>query len=316
MLAAVKISLIGNIILFSIKGATLLAVNSLAIATDLGISLVALLVSIFLLYSVRMASRPADTMHNYGYGKIEHVCEAMEGIIIIGIAVAISFQAVTTLLHPKHVISPALGFGASAVTTTINIVGGIYIMAMARKSASPAIRAEGFHYILEAFISGMIAVSFIIIVILNANGLEHIATYVDPVTALIVSIVIAVPSFRLAREAFFKLLDASIDESGKMDVLKHLSRHIDAYCEYDDLRTRSAGRKKFIEFKVILPSELTFEQSYGVVSALERDIARAVPHSEVRITTEPCKRDCTHTTRTGTCPYVPRKSHGGTHGDR
>ena len=305
MLSAVKISLIGNIILFSMKAATLLLVNSLAIATDLGISLVALLVSIFLLYSVKMSSRPADTIHNYGYGKIEHVCEAMEGIVLIGIAVAISFQAVTTFLHPRHVVSPTIGFGASAIGATINVIGGIYIMSMARKSASPAIRAEGFHYFLEAFISGTIAVSFVLIVILRANGFEHIATQVDPITALLVSIVIAIPSFNLAREAFFKLLDSSIDESGKMDVLKHLSKHIEKYCEFEDLRTRIAGRKKFIEFKIILPSHLSFEDGHRIVTVLEYDISHAIPNSEVRIKMEPCKRDCTYTKRTGECPYIP-----------
>src|SRR3989338_668650 len=95
MFRAVQVSLFGNMILFVLKAAALICVNSLAIATDLGITIVGLAVSAILYYSVKLADRPADVLHNYGYGKIEHVCEALEGVVLIGIALPMTFQALT-----------------------------------------------------------------------------------------------------------------------------------------------------------------------------------------------------------------------------
>jgi divalent metal cation (Fe/Co/Zn/Cd) transporter len=46
---------------------------------------------------------------------------------------------------------------------------------------------------------------------------------VDPIATLIVSAAITVPSVRLLRKAFMKLLDASIEESGQMDIIKVLA---------------------------------------------------------------------------------------------
>lgn len=304
MFSAVKISLIGNIILTIIKAITIVIVNSLAVATDLGISLVALAVSVMLYQSVKIAHRPADFAHNYGYGKVEHVCEAIEGIIIIGIALAMSFQALTSLLHPKHVASPMVGFITSAMGIIINTAGGIYIGLMAKRSASPAIRAEAIHYFLEAFISVSITLSFIGIILLHNAGHQRIALYLDPLAALFVSIVICIPSFKLAKEAFFKLLDSSIEESGKMEVVKCLGQYIDRCCEFKDLRTRNSGSKKFIELRIILPQEINFKLGHRVAKRLEKDIQQNIPHSEVRISLEPCLKDCVIVKNGKSCPYL------------
>jgi len=88
MMLAVKVSLVCNAILFIIKGVTLVIVNSLALAADLGISFVALGISVFLYYAIKMSNKPADVFHNYGYGKIENVTEAIEGVILVGLALA------------------------------------------------------------------------------------------------------------------------------------------------------------------------------------------------------------------------------------
>ncbi len=90
MYRATRVSLSCNVVLVLIKTITLMMVNSLAIAVDLGISIVGLAVSGILYYSIKLANRPADLIHNYGYGKVEHVCEALEGVVLMGIALAMS----------------------------------------------------------------------------------------------------------------------------------------------------------------------------------------------------------------------------------
>ena len=132
MLRATRVSLFCNIVLVLIKITALFLVNSLAIAVDLGISFVGLTVSVILYYSIKMANRPADFFHNYGYGKVENVCEALEGVVLMGIALAMSSMAVTHLLHPKPVNMPAIGVVSSLINATLNFGGSFYILKMAR----------------------------------------------------------------------------------------------------------------------------------------------------------------------------------------
>jgi cation diffusion facilitator family transporter len=279
-------------------------VNSLAIAVDLGISFVGLAVSIILFYSIKLATKPADLIHNYGYGKVEHVCETLEGVILIGIALAMSSQAVMEMFHPTGIHKPWVGLFSCAVNTSINFGGAYYIFKMAKKSSSPAIYAEGVHWKMEGFISGMIAVSFVISIFLRARGIEKAALYVDPITALLVSILVIIPSFALAKSSFFKLLDASVEEPSQMEILKQINRHINDFCEFKDLRTRTAGRDKFIEFKVVVPEDISFKRGHDIVSQLEKDIQAAVPNCEVTIRMEPCVKDCEFGRKGQKCPYL------------
>jgi len=305
MMVAVRVSLICNVILFTIKLITLLIVNSLAVAADLGISAIALGVSGILYYAIKMSNRPADLLHNYGYGKIENVTEAIEGIVLIGLALAMSVQAILTLVWPGDGLhAPVIGFATSFLGIIINFWGARFITKLGEAHASPALKAEGLHFRLEGFISLSITVAFAVVMILDAAGFVHLARYVDPLTTLLVSALITVPSVRLLKEAFMKLLDASIGETSQMGVIKALAAHYDRYCDFDSIRTRSAGRRQFVDIHLVMPDSLSVKKAHAISTALKNDIARVLADSEVTIHIEPCRRDCSYVKNNQPCPYA------------
>jgi cation diffusion facilitator family transporter len=304
MMRAAGISLWFNVALFVFKLIALIVVHSLAIATDFAITVVGLTVSIILYNSLKLSVRPADLLHNYGYGKVEHVCEAMEGIVLIGIAAIMSFQAFATFFRPSHVTFPWVGFASSSLSLTLNFVGAFFIFKLARKSSSPAVRAEGVHYTLEGFISAAIACAFIVTIMLKQSAYAHIEPYIDPAVTIFVSIVILLPSIKLTKQAFVNLLDISIEEPSKMETVVRLAQHADRYCNFRDIKTRNAGHKKFIEVKIIMPKDMPFSRAHDVVSKIEEDIAAGVPGSEVTIIMIPCLKDCGLIQDNKRCPYL------------
>ena len=306
MMLAVKVSLFSNIVLCVIKVFAMIIVNSLAIAADLGISCVALTVSIILYYAIKMADKPADFFHNYGYGKVENVCELIEGAVLIGLALAMSFQAIMNIVHVEAIEFPAIGLICSFLGVVINFWGASFIMKLAKKSSSPALKAEGIHFRLEGYISIAITLSFAFYMFIMRTGFSAIANYIDPIATLLVSLIIVVPSARLLKEAFTKLLDASIGEAGQMDVLKVLAKHIDSYCDFKDIRTRTAGRKQFVDLRLVMPEHCSLKDAHRVISAVENDILSAIPESDVNVRIEPCKRNCTFHKTNRQCPYDSR----------
>ncbi len=199
---------------------------------------------------------------------------------------------------------PWVGFSACAINSAINFGGAYYIFKMARKSASPAIHAEGIHYRMEGFISGMIGVAFLLSMFLGSRGHHALALHIDPLAALLVSVFVIIPSYKLAKISFFKLLDASVEEDSQMEIIKQLTRHIDQYCEFRDLKTRTAGRKKFVECKLVVPEEIPFKKGHKVVHLIEKDITACIPGCEVIIKMEPCKKDCAFSVNEQRCPYL------------
>lgn len=78
MIQAAQISLNENILISLIRASPLLLVNLLTLLTDLGISLIALAVSVILYDAVKVANKPADLLCNFDDGKIENICNAGE----------------------------------------------------------------------------------------------------------------------------------------------------------------------------------------------------------------------------------------------
>jgi len=305
MLRAVSVSFFGNILLFAIKLTALLMVRSLAIATDLGITVVGLIVSAVLYYSIKLASRPADMLHNYGYGKVEHVCEALEGVVLIGIALVMTVQAVGHVVHPHAAAAnPWVGFWFSVVGCVVNFIGAFWILALAKKCRSPAVQAEGLHYKLEGFISLTVSVSFLAAAILALTSLAPWAVYLDPAATLIVAVLITWPSFKLAQHAFLKLLDVSLEESGKIELMGNLAQFMDRTCEFRDVRSRTAGRTTFVELKLVLPKVLSFVKANEFASKVGLDLQKSIPHSETSVKAVPCMEDCTYLTEGKPCPYL------------
>lgn len=303
MLKAARISLGGNIILFAVKLTALILVHSLAIATDLGITVAGLIVSVIFYHSVKVSNRPADFVHNYGYGKIEHVCEALEGVVLIAIATVMSVQAVLHIIHVSPVAMPWLGFGFSMVSVIINFFGSAWILSLARDCGSPAVRAEGIHYRLEGFISLTIAVAFLFVILLLPTPLKPWTAYLDPVATLIVSLWITIPSFKMSRHAFLKLLDASLEEESKMEVMKQLAKYMVQCCEFRDIRSRSSGRKKFIECGVMLPRRMPFPEAHRIANEIEKDLRNSIPGCEATVRIIPCEEHCTFRPLPDRCPY-------------
>ncbi|OGV18779.1 MAG: hypothetical protein A2X47_01145 [Lentisphaerae bacterium GWF2_38_69] len=304
MLQAAKISLFGNIFLFLVKTATLFIINSLAILTDLGISLVGLIISIILYHAVKVSNKPADVLYNYGYGKIENICEAMEGIALTGLGLFMIVQAITNLFdHPMRHQILSVGLICSIISVLVNLFGAHFIIKLGEKSKSPAIKAEGLHYKLEGYISLAIAISFVIVLFLRFFKLEHLDFYVDSLATIIASVMILIPSFHLAKEAFFKLLDSSIEEQGQMGILKMLSSYTDKFCDFKDIKTRCAGRKHFVEFKLVMPHDIPIAAGHKIISDIEKDIKADIQDCEVIIKMEPCDMDCVYEKNSLVCPY-------------
>jgi len=89
---AVKISILGSVILFLISAGVGVAIDSITLILDAAASLVILLVALLVRQAVQKIHLPADERFNFGYGKYEPLTIAVQGaLIIITCAVSIGF---------------------------------------------------------------------------------------------------------------------------------------------------------------------------------------------------------------------------------
>jgi divalent metal cation (Fe/Co/Zn/Cd) transporter len=203
---------------------------------------------------------------------------------------------------------PWLGFGFSILSVIVNFIGSAWILSLANICHSPAVHAEGIHYRLEGFISLTIAMAFLLAILLMPTPLKPWTVYLDPMATLIVSAWIFAPSFQMARHGFLKLLDVSLEEGSKMEVMKQLVKHLELCCEFRDVRSRSSGLKKFVECSVILPRGMSFHEAYKIAGQIEKDLRDNIPRCEATVRIVPCDESCAILASSQKCPYLLQKS--------
>ena len=95
-------SVLAAIALIGLKLATGLATGSLGLLSEALHSGTDLIAALLTFFAVGVAVRPADTGHQYGHGKAEHLSALAEGTILVVASLLIVWRAITRLTGSSH----------------------------------------------------------------------------------------------------------------------------------------------------------------------------------------------------------------------
>ena len=274
-----RLSVISNTLLICMKlvvGIVTGSVSILSEAIHSGLDLVAAIIAFL---SVKVSGHPADERHPYGHGKIENVSGVIEAMLIFIASAWIILEAVKKIVHPREAEVLGLGVVVMALSALVNTVVSRRLYKVARKTNSVALEADALHLKTDVFTSAGVAVGLGLIWITDLHIL-------DPVIAILVACFIIYESWMLMRKAFSPLLDTafSSDDLAKIEkILNERGAH------YHDLKTRTAGHQRFIEFHLEVPAEKTIKTIHQQCDDLEEILQKEFSDLNVIIHPEPIK---------------------------
>src|SRR6185436_1121142 len=100
--------------------------GSLAILTDALESSINVATGFIGLYSLYLSSRPKDSNHPYGHGKIEFVSAAIEGTLILVAGLFIIYEAIINFFNPHIISNLDLGIVLICFSALVNYGVGFY----------------------------------------------------------------------------------------------------------------------------------------------------------------------------------------------
>ena len=98
------IAIVGGILIFALKVYTWLISGSIALLSDALESIVNILASLMMYWSVKMSEKPPDQSHPYGHQKVENISCAIEGLLVLLASVMIAKTAYDRLFHPIELV--------------------------------------------------------------------------------------------------------------------------------------------------------------------------------------------------------------------
>ena len=201
-LRVLQLSFIAILSVVFVEGFIGLLVGSLAILSDAVHAVLDATIMIILLLTTRMALKPPDREHMYGYAKIESIGGMIGGIALLTLAAILLFEAgfrITTNALPVH--PEDVGFVAIFYTLGVDVFRvTLTSKAVSSDEASVTVKASLF-IALADFLSTVIALAGFSLATLNYP-------LGDTLTSIVLSGFLAYLSIKLLRGSFQELIDA------------------------------------------------------------------------------------------------------------
>ena len=259
MLASAKIvaGLVGN--------AYVLIADGIESALDVGGSIV-------IWGGLTVAARPPDTTHPYGHGKAEPIAAIVVAFGVFAAALVIAIQSVREILLPHH--------GPAPWTLVVLIVAVIikevlfrYVIRFGRKVESTAVKTDAWHHRIDAMTS---TAAFIGISIALIGGRPWQSA--DDWAALVACALIGWNGYRLARPAFFEIMDTA--PHGKfITSIRQAAGSVPGVVEVEKCRARKMGLDFYVDLHVGVDGNISVHEGHEIAHRVKR----AIQHSDSRV---------------------------------
>ncbi len=277
---AARVALLGGLLVFALKLLGAWLTGSVGVLSDALESTVNIAAAIVTAWAVGIASRPPDKDHPYGHDKAESLSSLLEALLIGVAAALVITAALNRFSTPKILEFSSLGFLVMVFASLINFALGRYLVSAGQRLQSHALEADGQHVLADVITSVGVLLGALL-------ATRTRISWLDPALALAVGGLLLFTAARLVQQNLNLLMDAALapNELAKLEAVLLGQNHL--YLEIHDLRTRLSGSRRFVDFHMILPSNLSVLEAHQRCDQLENQILESLPNASVTIHVEP-----------------------------
>jgi cation diffusion facilitator family transporter len=267
------LSIAAAVITIGLKAGAYLVTGSVGLMSDAIESLVNLVAAIGALIALTVAEREPSEEHAFGYEKVEYFSSGLEGGLILIAAIGIVVTAVQRLIEPAPIDQVGLGLAIAAIASGVNAGVAWRLLRAAREYESIVLEADARHLITDVWTTTGVILG---VGVVGVTGWVRL----DPIIALIVAANIVRTGAGLLRRSTRGLLDAAVPIDERNAIVAVLERYAqDHPVEWHALRTRQAGRRRFISVHILVPGDWTVQRGHQLLETIEGDVRAVVPRA-------------------------------------
>jgi cation diffusion facilitator family transporter len=254
--------------------------GSVGLLSDAIESFINLVAAVVAIWALTLAIRPPDAEHAFGHSKAEYFASGAEGLLILVAAIGIGVTAWDRLLHPHQLEQVWIGLAISVLASVINGATALTLLRAGRRLRSITLYADAHHLLTDVWTTAGVLVG---ISLVKLTGL----LVLDPLVALLVAVNIIWTGIKLLRQTAHGILDSAIPQADQDTIDTILSGYKDRGVQFHELRTRIAGRQRFVSAHVLVPGEWSVQRGHDLCEEIELKIMAALPDTTVFTHLEP-----------------------------
>jgi cation diffusion facilitator family transporter len=274
------VSIVVNIFLCAVKTITGFITGSTVLIADGIHSLADLITDVFTYALIRIAGKEPDEDHPYGHGKFETFGAMFLAIFLAGVSIAIGLEAVDSIQNIEKQ-KPLSYYALIAAAISILANEGLYHFCAykGKQVNSTIILANAWHHRTDSISS----VAALIGIGLNMMGF----LIADAIAALAVTAFLLKISYKIGRNAFDELVEASVDEE-TLDKIKSSVLSNSGVLSFHQLRARFIGGQIFVDVHTDVSTNISVSEGHAIAHSVEESIFRDIPHvADVTVHVDP-----------------------------
>lgn len=271
-MVAVNIGLAANIFLAAIKTTIGIIGHSPALLAD-GINstsdvVYGLVVAVFM----KLSGKPADREHPFGHGQFESIAALIVGAFVLTTAVGIFWDAVNTIYdqftgQTAAVMASSAAFWVALGTVGLKIGLFYYTKYIAKKQNSLAVTALAYDHRNDIFSASAALIG----IALGRAGY----TWIDPLAAAIVALVILRTGVHILRESASELMD-TLPEAELEQQVAEVLRDVPGILKLESVFVHRFGPYLMMNITIDVDGSITVADGDLIASEAEKKLRNAI----------------------------------------
>ena len=265
----VRVSYLGiaaNLVLVAFKAGVGLVTGSIAVILDAVNNLSDALSSVITIVGTKLASRPPDKKHPYGYGRIENLTSVVIAVIVLLAGLTSFRESVDNILHPESADYSVVSLIIIAAAVLVKFFLGRYVKGAGERLSSESLVASGSDALFDSIISlstlAAAAVSLI----------WHIS--IEGWLGAVISIVILKAGLEILMESLNGIIGARVDSDLSRELKEAVSSYDGVLGAYD-LSLHRYGPEKIIgSVHIEVDDTMTAREIHALTRRIAADVYR------------------------------------------
>lgn len=250
-----KNTIIGNFILAFIKILIGFIARSTAMLADGMHSLSDVITTIGVIIGLKLSHKEADKSHPYGHEKIESITSLFLAIVLFLVAISIGFSGIIKIINHSYVTPGFSAIIAAIISIIVKELMYWYTIKYANEINSPSLKADAWHHRSDALSSAG--------ALIGIAGARMGYTFLDPLVAIIIALVIIKVAFDISKQSISQLIDEAASEEDIQVIIDRINS-IDGIYEIKNLKTRKHSNRLYVDVDISVDATLTVEEGHKI----------------------------------------------------
>lgn len=250
-----KNTIIGNFILAFIKILIGFIARSTAMLADGMHSLSDVITTIGVIIGLKLSHKEADKSHPYGHEKIESITSLFLAIVLFLVAISIGYSGIIKIINHSYVTPGFSAIIAAIISIIVKELMYWYTIKYANQINSPSLKADAWHHRSDALSSAG--------ALIGIAGARMGYTFLDPLVAIIIALVIIKVAFDISKQSIAQLIDEAASEEDIQVIIDRINS-IDGIYEIKNLKTRKHSNRLYVDVDISVDATLTVEEGHKI----------------------------------------------------